>query len=449
MDSQSKKSMFQTIVLIVCGFAALIAIGFFAINKGSVTKKKDTLSGEVTIWGTYPESVITTTLEIFLRDYPDLKVTYSTHNSETFEQELIEAMASASGPDIFMVTPEMIMRNRERLFPVPYTSFPDTLFKQTFINQANLFLLPEGVAGFPAFINPLVMYVNNDILTQNYVVEAPKTWEELTNLAPQLTKFTETGTIVQSLGGIGTYDNVTHAESIITTLLFQAGDPITKVSPGSSMITASSNQAGESVFSFYTGFSNPQSDFYTWNNAQVNDQDMFISGNSAVYFGLGSEVEMLRARNPNLNFSVHMVPTTGTFGKNAVYGELAGWGISKTSKNIGLAIQVLQQMSKKEFIGTILNGTFLAPARRDMLSSLPTDDNLRATIYKSAIISVGYWNPNTALTSNALRKSIQGIESGELSPGSAYGAWINEISNILNAMQEKIQSQQDKKQNEQ
>ena len=439
MDSQSKKSLFQTIILTVFGLAALFAIGLFAANKGTSTKKTDELTGTLSIWGTIPSATITTSLENLSRDYPDLQLVYSEQSPETMETQLVEAMANGAGPDIFMITPEMIMRNRQRLLAIPYTSFSDSTFKQTFADQANLFLLPEGVVGFPVFINPLVMYVNNDLLTQNYIVQAPTTWEQLTDMVSQVTRFTETGTIIQTLGALGTYDNITHVKPLIATLLFQAGDPITQILPGSRIISATVNESGESVFNFYTGFSNPQSEFYSWNTGQINDQDMFISGNSAVYFGLANEVQGIREKNPNLNFSVHMVTNTGSFNKNTVYGELTGWGINKMSKNVGLSVQVLQIMSKSEFVTSVLNNSFLAPARRDMLIKLPVDDALRTTIYKSAIISRGFWDPNNDTTSKILQKGLNAVITGETTPVSAYSTWIGEMSNMLTTMQESLQ----------
>jgi len=81
----------------------------------------------------------------------------------------------------------------------------------------------------------------------------------------------------------------------------------------------------------------------------------------------------------------------------------------------------------------------LAPARRDMLIKLPVDDALRTTIYKSAIISRGFWDPNNDTTSKILQKGLNAVITGETTPVSAYSTWIGEMSNMLTTMQESLQ----------
>ena len=135
MDSQSKKTIFQTLILVVFGFAAIIAIAMFATNKGLVTKKTDELVGSINVWGTLPSATITTAFESLRQQYPDLQIVYTQQPDDLFENYLVEAMANGAGPDIFMLTPEMIMRNRQRLLTIPYASFPESTFKQTFVTK--------------------------------------------------------------------------------------------------------------------------------------------------------------------------------------------------------------------------------------------------------------------------------------------------------------------------
>jgi ABC-type glycerol-3-phosphate transport system substrate-binding protein len=440
MDSQSKKTLFQTITLIVFGLAAIIAIGIFAMNKGG-SKAASEFAGTIEVWGTLPYSTLRSNFDAIQIEYKDLRINYTEKDTETFEQSLVEELANGTGPDIFMITPEMLIRQRQKLLTIPYTSFPESLFKTTYVDQAQLFLFPDGVVGFPMFINPMVMYVNNDMLTSNYVVTPPTTWDELTDLVPALTRTNSTGEITQSMIGMGTYDNVTHADSIIATLLFQSGDPITAIIPGSGLIGTTNSQTGSTVFDFYTGFANPQSDFYSFNTTQTNDFDLFISGRSAFYLGFANELSTIRAKNPNLNFDIHMMPTPKEFGKSVVYGQMTGWGISKMSQNKNLAIQVLQVMSAPDFINNILNGTWLAPARRDMLSIFPAGDALRTLIYKSAIISQGYLNPDVVQTAQVLQSNINQVNNGTISPDVAYTNWITDISLLLQDRQKALETE--------
>lgn len=440
MDSQSKKTLFQTILLIVFGLAAIVAIAIFAANKGNITKNQDVLTGSLEVWGTLPYDPVRKVFDEMESKYKDLRINYIEKNQGNIEAELVEAMSNGTGPDILTVTPEMLVSNRQRLFSIPYESFPESLFRSTYIDQSNLFLLPEGIIGFPMLIDPMVMYVNNDLFSSAFIVNPPKTWDELLSINNSLTKITDTGEIKQSLVGLGTFYNVTHAQDIITTLLLQSGSNITGFVQGSSTISVIPNNTGGSVFDFYTGFSNKESDFYSYNTSQPNDFDAFIAGKNAIYFGFASELPNVSIKNPNLNFGIHMMPVIGSGqGKDVIYGRITGWGISKMSKNTNAAIQLLQIISSKDVVSGFVNNTWLAPARRDMLAIQPSNDATRALIYKSAIISRGFWNPDVNRTYKTLGQSIERINSGVIAPESGYMEWVADMSNIFLEKQKNIQ----------
>lgn len=441
MDSKTQRTIFQTVLLVIFGLAVVAAIGLFAANKGGTSTKPGQLAGTVTVWGTLPYQTMKTTFDSLQVAQKDLRIQYTEKSPETFESSLVDALASGTGPDIFMVTPETVLRHKPRLTIIPYTSFPQKLFQETYVNQASLFALPEGVVAFPMFLDPLMMYVNRDVLTASYIVSPPKTWTELSNMNQSLTKVTETGTILQSMVGLGTFDNVTHASEIIKTLAFQTGDPITVISLGATDITTTQGNEKSNntpaVFDFYTSFANKQNTNYSWNIGQRNDREQFIAGKSAFYFGNASELPVIREKNPNLNFDIVMVPRPESGGTQTVYAHMVGWGISKLSKNQALSIGVLQLMADKNFISQVLNGTWYAPARRDMLTTLPAEDAIRSLVYKAAIVSQSFWNPDERTVDQTLRKSITQVNNGSIQSFQAYQDWINEINVQLREKQPK------------
>lgn len=443
MDNQSKKTIFQTVILVIFGFAAMIAIAIFAMNKGTLKKNTGELAGNITVWGTIPYEAISSGFDQIMSQHDGLKITYVEKKAENYEYELVNALANSKGPDIYSITPEMIIRNRQRLLTIPFTSFPENTFKSTFASQSNLFVMPDGIIGFPMFIDPLMMYVNNDILTNSYIVDTPKTWDQLVSLNEQVTKKTPTGEIVQSLIGLGLYNNITHVNDIIALLLLQSGDPITIANQTTGTITTTLLQNGASVFTFYTGFSNPQSEFYAYNSGQQNDLENFIAGKSAFYLGFASELPAIRQRNPNLNFDIAMIPQVDTINNQVTYGNTFGWGISKTSLNVNLSVQLLQIMSDTTFVSNVLNGTWFAPARKDMLAILPLDDTVRTLIYKSAIISRGFWNPDSILLSKNLQENIDGINSGSITPDVGYSNWRAELGTLLETLQAYLEAERD------
>ncbi len=438
MDNKSKQNIFQIVLLSVFGLGVVIALGIFALNKGTTTNTDPTvLSGNLTVWGTLPYRDMKDLLDGLSTVHKDLRVTYTEKKPATFDTDLVNAFASGIGPDIFMITPENIIKQRSRLLTIPYTSFPQKTFKETFADQVKLFMLPDGIVGFPMLIDPLVMYVNRDILSDNFIVSPPKTWEELIDRNAVLTKKSDTGVLQSSMIAMGTSNNITHLPEIITTLILQTGDPITTIVPqtGKLQVTLGSaeySNLASNVFGFYTSFADPTSDQYSWNNGLENDLKLFTAGKLAFYIGLASELPTIAEKNPNLNMDITYIPSLKTGGKKMVYGDMYGWGINKFSKNTNLAVRVLPEMTSNQFIANYISTNYIAPARRDLLANPPADDAVRGLIYNSAIISGNFWNPDKSVTTSVLRETIAGINSGLIDSNTGYSNWMSDMSTRLN-----------------
>ena len=443
MDNKSKQKIFQIVLMSVFGLGVIIALGIFALNKGTTTSNDPTvLAGNLTVWGTLPYRDIKGLLDGLSTTHKDLRVTYTEKKTKTYDTELVNAFASGIGPDIFMITPETIMKQRSRLLTIPYTSFPQKTFKETFADQVRLFMLSDGIVGFPMLIDPLVMYVNRDILSDNFIVSPPKTWESLIEMNSALTKKTPTGALQSSMIALGTADNITHISEIITTLILQTGDPITVIVPqtGEIQLTHKSAEYGNlanSVFDFYTSFSDSTTNQYSWNSGQENDLKLFTAGKLAFYIGLASELPDIAEKNPNLNMDVTYVPILGAGGKKMVYGDMYGWGINKFSKNTNLAVRVLPEMTSNEFINAYTSTHYIAPARRDLLATPPKDDAIKGLIYNSAIISGNFWNPDKSAVTNVLRDTMRSITTGSIDPVTGYNNWISDMSTKLTDIQPK------------
>jgi ABC-type glycerol-3-phosphate transport system substrate-binding protein len=439
MDSQSKKTLFQTIILIIFGFAAIVAIGIFAANKGSVSKKDPSqATGTVRIWGTLPSEPMKNMFSILEQNNKDLRIVYEQKPLNTFENDLVHALASGIGPDIFMVTPETVLSNRSRLTAIPYSSLSSTDFKNSFVNQANLFLFPEGIIALPMFLDPLVLYINQDILTQSFVVNEPKTWEDIISLNSSLTKLTDSGQINQAMIGMGAFDNVLHADGIIKTLLLQSNNILTGFLPSGNRVIVRPNTGGTDVFRFYQGFSDSESDFYTWNTAQGSDRDSFVAGKTAFYIGPASEIPLIRTKNPNLNFNISMMPMPAEGGRKTMYAQMTGFGVSKVSPNQTTAFAVLGMITDPSLTQTILNTTWLAPVHRSLLNTLPANDPTRAIVYKSAIISYAFLTPDNIKTNESLQRNINETLSGLIIPETAYANWVSDLTVFLEELQRDI-----------
>ena len=96
------KGFFQLIIIIIFIAGAIFGVLVFsgAIKLGNDATKA---TGTVVIWGTVKQGIMTSLLESFNIVNKDFTVKYIEKSPETFDQDLLEALASGTGPDLFFL----------------------------------------------------------------------------------------------------------------------------------------------------------------------------------------------------------------------------------------------------------------------------------------------------------------------------------------------------------
>nr|HPI82632.1 extracellular solute-binding protein [Candidatus Paceibacterota bacterium] len=349
---------FQTILLgiFIGGFVFAVLIFSGLIDFGSKEKVDTDLSGTITIWGTLPSSYFTEARDLIASDFDELRINYQQKNTDTYQNELIEAFAKGTGPDIYVISTDMIKENESFVYKIPYVSYPEKNFKTSYIDGAEIYLDEQGVFGFPILSDPLVLYYNNDILSNNSIVNPPKTWDELFDLSNKLTKKDGSGVISQSMIALGSYNNVNHAKDILATLLIQNGNNLIKKEVDDKDVIYSSiieeNPLGYSVspidatLDFYMIFSNMSSPYYSWNRALPSSLDMFSNDKLAFYIGRASELFKIQSLNPNLSFNVVELPQMKDTNFKRTYAEIYALVVNKKSANLPSALGVAGRMAQ-------------------------------------------------------------------------------------------------------
>lgn len=436
--------MFQIGIFIACAagviFGLLIFSGKIPVGEKSAT---ETLKGSLVIWGKLPGDAVRATTDQLRQTFKEVTITYVQKTEATFQNDLVNALASGVGPDMVIITPAEVIQNKDRIFEIPYESFPQAAFQNTFIDQGSLFLTNTGVLAFPYVVDPLVMYYNRDLLTNSFTVSAPKTWDDLVTLNQKITVKNDAGALMVQTAAMGTYDNITHAKEIIAAMIFQTGNKIVSWDPFTrkyisrfSQQDASGTSGVVNALGFYTSFANPNdAERYSWNGSLPKDKNQFIAGKLATYFGFASELEGIRILNPNLNFDVTLFPqrTTGTV--KATYGKLHGLAIMKLSKNTNLAIAMAQQLISKDAVGIYLAGDrFMISARKDMVGT-DSPDAYKTLFNRSAIIAQGLLDPDPAKTSALFKRFVDQINSGIAQPAAILSPGESLLSGILSQAQ--------------
>jgi len=426
-------SKFQLILLGI--FAAFIIVGvvLFAAFRGSSSGKE---KEPVVVWGTLSQPVFTDFFKSSsLANDDSVDVQYTEVRPENFDEQFVEALASGKGPDLFFLREDSIVRHRDKIFPIPYDNFSERQFKDTFIEEGELYLSPDGVLALPIIVDPLVMYWNRTLFSNASLANPPRFWEEFLKLATVFTKKDSAFNIKQSALSLGEYSNINNAKSIIATLVMQAGSPIT-LRDGAIVRSVFNDRfnfpvtPAEAAVNFYTEFSNPTKALYSWNRALPLSRDMFVSGDLAVYFGFASELATLRAKNPNLNFDVATIPQSKEAGKNITAGKMLALAITRNSAHKAAAFKVagvLSAASENKILSDTLN---LPPVRRDLLSLKPADA-YKSVFNTSALWARGWLDPDRQVSGDIFQTMIETITSGKARTSEAIQRASTEINNLL------------------
>jgi ABC-type glycerol-3-phosphate transport system substrate-binding protein len=407
-------SVFHIVLLAIFGSFAIAGFLVFALL---VSQNNSSSIGKVVIWGTLPGGVFQEVLLSASESDERLReVTYVEKDPVSFERELTEALASAQGPDIFILTTEYALRNAGRVYPIPYTALSQKDYKDTFVEASDPFLAVDGMLALPLLVDPLLLYANRPLLEEAGFAEPPRYWSELPALAAAVSKH-EAGTVVRSAIAFGEYDNVDNAKDIIALLIQQAGGSITRTDATGRLTPALSIQGGgvvqptESALRFFTEFSDPSKEHYSWSRTEPRSRAAFTGGTLALYLGYASEQPFIAGANPNLIYSVAPVPQPKE--RSVGMARVYGLAVSRMSANPNGALTIAALLVDSSLSASLSKAYGLPSARRAVISATIEGEN---QLYeREALIARSWRDPNPDATNQIFRDMLRGITTG------AYG----------------------------
>lgn len=412
-----KSSKFQTIVLILSAAFGVIGLIMFALSRGG-----DSISSTpLDFWGFVEEKKFEEIVRDLDREGIDISnVTYTEVSRENFGDEIVEAIASGTAPDIVMFPVDEIIKNENKLKTIPFELYDIREYRNDFIEAGEAFVRPDGILAVPFQVDPLILYWNRSIFNNKGISLPPKIWDEVVELVKIITEVDSLGNISLSTIALGEYRNLENAREIITTLIFQAGNPI---------VQRGTNQSGEfenriilkdrlgfaqnpaeAAVNFFTQFSDFSKDVYTWNRSLSNSKENFIAGTVAMYIGFASERSEIQRLNPNLNFDVSLLPQR-SLNSRITYGDLVGLAIVRDSVNGADALNVIKILSGAAVQEMMLVDSDLPSVRRDILSQRPSDP-FKIIANDSAIAAKAFIDPNKEETDAIFQQMIETVTSG-------------------------------------
>lgn len=412
-------SNFQTILTAVFGGMILIAVVMFSGLIPGTGFNKSTQTANLVMWGTISEDVAKTALDVLKNDKAIAKlynITYVYKKPEVYEKDLVNALASGAGPDMFFVTQDTILRQKDKIYVWPYDYYPERTFKDSFVEEGELFLSPSGVVAVPYAVDPMVLYWNRDLFTEKGIAKPPATWNEFQDDSKLMTVFDTNKNIAFSGAALGEFSNVKNAKEILTTLILQSGAKIFGYSGGELQFlwgeeNAEGNTPVESAVDFFSRFANTKYDSYSWNRALPLDRDVFTSGSLAMYLGFGSEFNYIKSKNLHLNFDISLMPQISGGKTSATFGKMYGLAVANNSNNKEAAMGAVIQLTGPASSAAFVDGGSYSSARRDVVAEGQKDAN-RAVINKAAVQAKGWLDLDPEKTYTIFRSMVESIASG-------------------------------------
>jgi multiple sugar transport system substrate-binding protein len=331
-------------------------------------------------------------IDAYTRQHPFVKINYTKLRYEEYEQKLLEGFATDKGPDIFSVhntwikkyqskgmiaampervnmafptvkgsvKKEVVWNIKESPMPAPHklkSDFVDVVYADSVISEADPASgqLQERVYSLPLSVDTMVMFYNKDLFNNAGIITAPEYWNrEFQQNIKKLTKQNTKGEIIQSGAALGGSANIVRFSDIVSLLMMQSGSEMMNGKqvafhrlPATSI--DKNYNPGVDALRFYSDFSNPAKEVYSWNDTLENSLDMFVNNKLAIMFGYAYMLPEIKARAPKLNFALAPMPQIegNSFKVNFAnyWGEVVSSKILTNAENLALGSDYARQKS--------------------------------------------------------------------------------------------------------
>ncbi len=372
---------------------------------------------ELVWWKVFDDSAqVGVLIEQFEKANPDVTIKFVQKDIETYEDELLDALAAAEGPDIFSIHNDWLPRHQAKMTPAPEEIFALRDLRQNFVEVAETDLIRDSqVYALPLAVDVLALYYNKDLFASAGLALPPATWEELVKIIPRFTRLDSLGNFQRSAVALGTADNVNRAPDILSLLMLQNGTKVFSRDKGRAEFAqrVQDNQGhdfipGSRALQFYTQFADPGKDIYTWNNRNNNSIDAFASGQVAMMFSYSYLRETLADKAPFLNYAIARVPQIAAADLRVNYANYWAEGVSKQSKNAEVAWKFLKFITDKEVLEKYYEGAPQASSRLDILDNQISDPEI-GVFAENALSAKSFYKPDSDAMESIFAQMINDV----------------------------------------
>ncbi|MCM3778497.1 extracellular solute-binding protein [Microbacterium hydrocarbonoxydans] len=280
-----------TLTLTSCGFGG-------SSGGGGGGDDANTLSLLVPSYSDATKGLWEDVIDGFEKENPDITVDLEVQSWDNLEKVISTKIQAGEAPDIYNGGPFAGFVGDELLYPVSDVVSEDTLadFQDAFIANAEV----DGTAyALPLIASARALFVNNTLLQQAGVTEAPKTWDELLDAA------TKVSALGGGIAGYGMPLGSEEAQAEAAVWLWGGGGSFGDASEIT--IDTPENLTGAEQIKKMIDAGATQADPGSTQRSPL--MDIFIQGKIGMQVGLPPTVGQIEEGNPELDYSIVPIPT--------------------------------------------------------------------------------------------------------------------------------------------
>ncbi|EKE13126.1 MAG: Extracellular solute-binding protein, family 1 [uncultured bacterium] len=276
-------------ILFLVAVLVMLALKFF----GNPAVKN---SGEIVWWGLWEnKSIVEPLISEYEAAHPGVKITYVEQSKEDYRERLTNSLDKKEGPDIFTFHNTWVPMFKSELDALPSSVMTAADYSKNFYPViVSDMSYGNSIVGMPLGYDSLTLFINEDIFAKAGK-NPPSNWDDLRDLAKELTIKDENGTITQSGVALGRTENVDHWQEILALLMIQNGVDL----------RSPVGQNAEDALKFFTYFYSVDG---VWDTTLPTSTQAFAAGKLAMYFAPSWRVFDIQRQNPDLKYRTVPVP---------------------------------------------------------------------------------------------------------------------------------------------
>ena len=401
---------------------------------------KEPISKEVELefWGVFDDSDIYKPLiEDFNASFPKIKINYYKKTYQTYEKDLLEAMAGGRGPDIFMLHHTWLTRYEDKIWAAPSELITLKELADNFVDVVYTDFVSDGyITALPLSIDTLALYYNKDIFNTAGLPQPPTTWEEFLTDVEKLTIKDERDNIIRAGAALGTARNVNRSTDILALLMLQSGAQMVNEQRTQATFVQKVNLNGKDFYpgqrslEFYTDLANPLKPVYTWNTRMDYSMDSFSEGKAVMMLNYSYQMPIIRAKSPYLNFGIAAMPQIETSTNNINYANYWGLTTSHNCQNPNEAWQFIVWLTDKENAQKYLELSEKPTARRDLILGQKDDSEL-GVFAEQTLTAYSWYQVDNSAIENILADVIESVVLGTATIQEAINKAASDITLLM------------------